>query len=245
MATNRKGEVPDILRDHAERSGFIIQDWRAVAPDEDSEVNRSRFHLAGTSALSEEAIASLALCELFAHASILPPEQPSNAPLPYSTQYPSDDPDHQHESIFKVKTWQELRQAVQEGASRTTFGYALVKFCAAMPPMPDKPKTAQREDWSRKFTAQWLVDNPSLKPDYIRFTTIRNTQIAHRGAWGDKGGLISSYEVRDQEGKKHAITISDPDPEINFNPSPYDVRLLTCLVESAIMQCAKIEASIH
>ena len=132
-----------------------------------------------------------------------------------------------------------MRAAMWKGMKRALWGYALVKFCAASPKPPLKPSKSQKEDWGFKLTKQWLDanrDNKRVKPLYDLYWDIRNTRIAHRGAWGEpKGGIPRRYRIATTDGVEIDNRTLMDDPELQFDPDKDDLLHLYSLISNAMI----------
>ena len=123
--------------------------------------------------------------------------------------------------------WDEIRAIYEPVLRRALWGYALIKFCAAMPRSSDAT--------TYEHTQNWLKEHPVYKPYFTRYWEIRNWQEAHAGASDSpKGGKISQFDAStDAEVAAVSFEEWEPDPSINYHPMREDGQILRLLIISA------------
>lgn len=239
MTSNYLDELPDDIRRHFERRGIEINAWEE---DEGYAATLSESplpHLIGVLQLLREAGATLRLFDLLS-SDIIPIEQPAGWDLPSPIQIPSGDPEVEWNGlVFENETWPEMRTAIWEGMTRALWGYALVKFCAALPKPPKKPSKLQKEAWEFKLTELWLDanrDNRRVRPLYEVYWRIRNTRISHRGPSGAQTvGIPRRYRIATNDGTEIDNRTLKADPELHFDPEPDDLFYLNALISNALI----------
>lgn len=236
MPTKFPDDLPSQIREYIERSGWTIDSWQRVDVDDERPGSAMSFHLVGVLQLLCEAGAVLGLNDDLSKREVIPRERPPDYELPPSLRFHNWSADVEEVGLeLEITSWAEMRSALRRGMTRAFWGYALLKFCAAMPKPPVKRKGKQKDDWGLAFTRQWLDDNPDIEPLYNQYWDIRNSQVAHRGSWETpKGAIEGRYIVTTNDGMMHDLNFNLADPELNYDPGPAAVAHLELLIRNAL-----------
>lgn len=238
--------LPSRIRESIERRGWTIDSWQRVDIDDERSCSTTSFHLVGVLQLLCEAGAVLGLNDDLSKREVIPRERPPDYELPPSLRFHNQSADVEEVGLeLEATSWAEMRSAMRRGMTRAFWGYALLKFCAAMPKPPAKPKGKQKDDWGLAFTRQWLNDNPDIEPLYNQYWDIRNSQVAHRGSWETpKGAIVGRYIVTTNDGIMHDLNFNLADPELNYDPGPTEVAHLQALIRNALAYVVDDQASL-
>ena len=131
-------------------------------------------------------------------------------------------------------TWEEFRELARPTLLRSLWGYALVKFCAAMPRPRDRGRKGRKEETFRaRHTARWLAKNRSLEADFHHFWRIRNNQEAHasRTISAERKTIVPKPPDNRRVLFTNWQLKADASP--NYDPKPSDGDRLSRLVLSA------------
>lgn len=176
--------------------------------------------LLGVHGLLNEAENALGCYQLATKVNLIPAVQPSGSIVAQRVEAEG--------AVFNpgATNWDEIREVYEPVLRRALWGYALLKFCAAMPRY-QKP--------AAKHTDKWLKTKPEYRDDFNRFSDIRNWQEAHAGSEdAPKGGKISEFEALTvSEGATVSFEEWAPDPTLNYDPTPEDGLILRLLIMSA------------
>ena len=222
--------LPDHVRREFEQTGKGLSDWYLITHDNDKSNHVELFHLIGVNELLCEAKDTLITCDVvLSNPDAIPIEQPANVKHVTSTPLDSIEPSIMSQFIDLDETWGQARIRMRQQVKRMAFGYALMKFFAAMP----NPE-GRGLKWSRGLTRRWQDTSEHLVPVYMRYKEIRNTHESHRGKAEDKGGQVVSYHITLDDDEFAQYNDTSPDPDLHFDPKPEDVVALRTLIGDAL-----------
>ena len=243
------------------------------------DTSQKEAYLIAVQQLLVEAHNALSLHDLASDTDLLPDEAPPTDKVRYVEEITSDGPDitvtiNGNRHLVDVKahdgerrddrvrqtitprtatTWEEIREVMYPVLLRSTWGYALVKFNAAMlrPPRPgrrsNRKKQRSAEDVFRaEHTAEWLAKNPSLKDDFFHYLNIRDNHESHA-----RRGLAAeriTYVPEPPDNRRVLFTDwkLKGNASVNYDPKAEDNDRLSNLVMSAWgFTCASLPPEKH